>query len=193
MNENIASFLKVLDPADNSTGGGTASAVAGAMAAALVGMVARLSIGKKDMEPESFYQPIVAEAERLKQVLFNGGNKDSLAFEQVQAAFRKPRETQDQKTTRQVAIEEAMVHAASVPLENGKSCRQVLELWKKLQGRSNPNAASDLECAGLLAQAGLQGCMANVEINLSSIKNKGLIEELQEEIDTLREFVSKIK
>ena len=98
MDENMLSFLKVLDPADNSTGGGTASAVAGAMAAALVGMVARLSIGKKGMEPESFYQPIVDEAERLKRALFSGGNRDSLAFEQVQAAFRKPRETQDQKT-----------------------------------------------------------------------------------------------
>ena len=55
MNANVESFLRVLDPADNSTGGGTAAAVAGAMAAALVGMVARLSIGKKRADTESFF------------------------------------------------------------------------------------------------------------------------------------------
>lgn len=56
MDENIQAFLKVLDPADNSTGGGTASAIVGAMAAALAGMVARLSIGKDGMELDEFYQ-----------------------------------------------------------------------------------------------------------------------------------------
>ena len=65
MDENVAAFLKVLDPEDNSTGGGTASAVAGAMAGALVGMVARLSVGRKGMETEWFYTDITEAAETL--------------------------------------------------------------------------------------------------------------------------------
>ena len=61
MNDNTAAFLKVLDPNDNSTGGGTASAVAGAMAAALVAMVARLSIGKKNMAADSKLKPSIGK------------------------------------------------------------------------------------------------------------------------------------
>jgi len=63
--EDVAAFLKVMDPADDSTGGGTASAVAGAMAAGLMGMVARVSIGKQGMEPESLYREIDAAAQEL--------------------------------------------------------------------------------------------------------------------------------
>jgi len=62
MQENINAFLRVLDAKDNSTGGGTASSVAGAMAAGLAAMVARLSMGKKDLAPTRAYQTFAAEA-----------------------------------------------------------------------------------------------------------------------------------
>ena len=68
MNDNIAAFSKVLDPNDNSTGGGTASAVAGAMAAALVAMVARLSIGREGPEAASFYKTLASGSELVGPV-----------------------------------------------------------------------------------------------------------------------------
>ncbi|MBW2176138.1 MAG: cyclodeaminase/cyclohydrolase family protein [Deltaproteobacteria bacterium] len=69
MNPNINAFMRVLDANDNSTGGGTASCVAGAMAAGLAGMVARLSMGKKDLAPREHYEAIAAEAEKLSKAL----------------------------------------------------------------------------------------------------------------------------
>jgi len=176
---NVAAFLRVLDPADNATGGGTASAVAGAMGAALVGMVARLSIGREGMEPEAYYREITAEAEALADALFAGGREDSEAFDGMRAAFRLRKDTEDEKSARSAAIQDATLHGARVPLANAERCVRVLELTDALQDRSNPNAASDLQCARLLAEAGLGGCLANVAINLGSIHDASIRAELE--------------
>ena len=184
--ENITAFLKVLDPADNSTGGGTASAVAGSMAGALVAMVARLSLGKEGMEPDAFYTELGASAESLSAELFDGGREDSGAFEAVRSAFRLPKGNDEEESVRREAIQAAWVHAARVPLANAEHCRQVLELGMQLRGRSNPNAASDLACALYLARAGLLGCLENVEINLPAIKDQQVAAELAERASVLR-------
>jgi len=188
MNANVESVLRVLDPADNSTGGGTASAVAGAMAAALVGMVARLSVGKKRADGESFFSVTSAEAERLSDTLFGGGHEDGQAYYAVSAACALPKHTEEQGVERQQAMQRALLHAAWVALTNAEGCRRVLELCALLDGRSNPNAASDLECARLLAHAGLLGCLANVEINLSSITDEDVKTELSRGADEVMEF-----
>ena len=186
MDEALAAFLKVLDPADNSTGGGTASAVAGAMAAALVSMVARLSLGKPGMESESFYREISLQAADLSRRLYQGGAADSQAFEAIRAAYRLPKATPEEKKRRLSAIQEATLRAGRIPLENAEACRTVLSLQLGLRGRFNANAASDLECAAYLARAGLSGCLANVEINLRSLKEPGVVAELSARVHLLR-------
>ena len=190
--ESILAFLKVLDPADNSTGGGTASAVAGAMAAALVAMVARLSIGRKGAEKDAYYGDIEGEAKALSMELFVGGGQDSQAFEAVRASRKLPGETDEQKVVRQTAIQRAMVRATQVPLANAEACKRVLDLCIRLTGHSNPNAASDLKCARHLARAGLAGCLANVEINLPSIADRELATALTERARPLRKYVQLI-
>ena len=193
MHENVAAFLKVLDPQDNATGGGTASAVAGAMAGALVAMVARLSIGKASAEsesgrePASFYEALDAKAQALASELFDGCRQDSQAFEGVRSAFRLPNRTEEEKAARREAIQTAWAHAARVPLVNAERCARVLELGAQLQGRSNPSADSDLKCALLLARAGLLGCVENVEINIPAIRDEQLAAELAERARALRE------
>lgn len=184
--EDVRAFLRVLDPSDDATGGGTASAVAGAMAAALAAMVARLSIGREGMEPEGYYAGVRDEGQGLADELFRGGREDSEAFDAVRAAFRLPRESEEERTRRSAAIQAAMVGAAHVPLENARRCRRVLDLCAELEGRSNPNVASDLTCAGELARAGLMGCLANVDINLPSIKDEGVRAEMAREAAGLR-------
>ena len=186
--ENIQAFLKVLDPTNNFTGGGTASAVAAAMAAALVGMVARLSIGRKGMERDGYYHDISREAKALSVELFIGGREDSQAFEAVLASYRLPKETEGQRRARRATINRAMVRATQVPLDNAEACKRVLDLCARLEGRSNPNAASDLECALHLARAGLLGCLGNVEVNLSSIQDEKSAAALAERTRRLRKY-----
>ncbi len=186
MNENINAFMKVLDPEDNSTGGGTASAVAGAMAAALGAMVARLSIGKPDMEPDAYYLHRAARLTTLSNDLFTGGKLDSQAFEAVRSAFRLPKETDADKQARSTAIQTAWIEAAKIPLTNASRCVDVLGLLDELEGRSNENAASDLRCAVYLATAGGRGCLENVAINIPMIKDPAAAGQLEQDLLSLR-------
>lgn len=184
--EDIAAFLRVLDPEDDQTGGGTAAAVAGAMAAGLAGMVARLSIGREGMEDEAYYKEIDAEAQVLAGSLLRGGREDSEAFGAVMRAFTLPKCTDDEKVIRSRAIQDGMVGATKVPLENAERCASVLGLVRRLTGRSNTNAASDLEVAGALARTALEGCLANVAINVDSIKDEQTAEALSARAEELR-------
>ena len=126
--EDLQAFLKVIDSEDNATGGGTASAVAGAMAAGLVGMVARVSKGKPDLESDEFYDTIDTAAQDLTRALMQGGRDDSAAFGAVMRSFTLPKCTDDEKAARSAAIRAAMVEATRVPLENAQRCIRVLEL-----------------------------------------------------------------
>jgi len=184
--EDLDAFLNVLDPEDDQTGGGTASAVAGAMAAGLAGMVARLSLGREGMEPDEHYLAIDAEAQALAGSLLRGGREDAEAFGAVMRAYRMPKGTDDEKAARSRAIQDSMVGAARVPLANAERCASVLELVTRLEGRSNRNAASDLAVGGALAMTALEGCLANVAINVESIKDHETCEALLERVGELR-------
>lgn len=187
MQKNIQAFLRVLDAKDNSTGGGTASSVAGAMAAGLTAMVARLSMDKEDLMPRQIYQSMASEAETLATELFNGGQEDAAAFDRVTRAYKMPKDTAAAKEERSQAIQTAMRIAAEIPLSNAERCRQVLELCQRLKKSYNTNAASDLECAVFLATAGLKGCAANVRINLPYIKDESVRKDIEERLESIFE------
>ena len=182
----LQAFLKVLDPADNATGGGTASAVAGAMAAGLVGMVARVSKGKPELESDDFYDAIDAEAQDLARALMQGGREDSEAFGAVMRSFTLPKCTDEEKAARSAAIQQAMVGATRVPLENGARCVRVLELADRVAKSFNRNAESDLAVARALAATGGEGCLENVAINLASVKDEVTRAGLEDEANQLR-------
>ena len=172
----METFLKVLDPADPSTGGGSASAIAGAMAGALVAMAARLS--EQDGTDHAFYGRISTLTTQLSQQLLEGSQADSQAFQMVRSAYRLPRQTDEEKSARQQAVQSAWAEAARVPLENAERCMRVYELGVELSGQVNPKVLSDLRCALLLARAGLQGCLENVQINLPSLKDEAAAGQL---------------
>ncbi len=188
MGKNIEAFLKVLDAADNTTGGGTASGIAGAMAAGLAAMVARLSIGKKNMASAEFYEDIAEQGEKLAKELFAGGREDSEAFSLVSSAYRMSKESHQEKVKRSQAIQKAMKKATEIPLNNAKGCRDVLNLCYSLQDCFNKNAASDLECAKNLAHAGLLGCVANVRINLPSLKDNTIVQNFEKQLKEILEI-----
>jgi methenyltetrahydrofolate cyclohydrolase len=187
MNQDYEVLLKILDPEDNSTGGGSASAIAGAMAASLAGMVARLSVGRESMESEAYYREKNSQLVRLSATLLNGSRLDSEAFGDVQQAFRLPKETDGEKEIRRRRIQAAWIKATHIPLDNARYCAETLALAQSLVGRSNKNAASDLTCAIYLARAGGLGCLDNVEINLAMIKDETEASELAGQATLIKE------
>ncbi|MCL7980730.1 MAG: cyclodeaminase/cyclohydrolase family protein, partial [marine benthic group bacterium] len=91
-----------------------------------------------------------------------------------------------EKAARSAAIQEGMVGATRVPLENGTRCVRVLELADRLSASFNQNAESDLAVARSLASSGAEGCLANVEINLSSVKDDEVKAEIEARANELR-------
>jgi methenyltetrahydrofolate cyclohydrolase len=180
----METFLKVLDPGDTSTGGGSASAIAGSMAAALLAMVARLS---ESGGGEGIYEHSAARAGVLSQQLLEGSRQDAQAFQAVRNAYRLPRENEEGKAERKKAIQAAWQAAARIPLQNAGCCLEILELWGELTGRTNPRLDSDYRCALLLAQAGFLGCLENVAVNLPEIKDPGQAERLAGQARDLKE------
>ena len=183
----METFLKVLDPEDTSTGGGSAAAISRAMAGALLAMVSRLSSPGDEGADSAFFAGVYAKAMEVSSQLREGSQADSLAFLAVRAAYQLARKTDEEKATRQLAVQAAWLRAAETPLENSESCLRVLELGAEMVGRINPRVTSDYTCALLLARAGLMGCLENVEINLPSLKDTVLVEQLSARALKLRE------
>ncbi len=185
MEYDLQTFRNILNPDDSTTGGGSASAIAGAMAASLAAMVCRLSL--KGLEDEqAFLEQAAAECRELSGRLMPGAQADMLAFQAVSQAFRLPKDSDEQRAERSRAIQAAWTQAARVPLENAGLCLRVCQIAAGLRGRINPNTASDLNCALLLARAGTLGCLENVAINLPSIKDETAAAALAEQAARIR-------
>ena len=169
---------KIMDSKDTTVGGGSASAVAGAMAAGLVGMVARLSTGKQYGLPDERYLGIADELDMLAVKLKDGAVADTQSYLGIKAAFSLPKSTEAEKAIRRTAVEEAAIIAARVPLENGRAALRILELCKEMEGKFNTAASSDMEAGIMLAKMAVIDTALNVEANLSLIKTNGINQEL---------------
>jgi methenyltetrahydrofolate cyclohydrolase len=163
---------RILDPGDATTGGGSAAALGAAMAAGLLGMVARLSVGRQFALGDDRYQAVVAEAEELRDQLAAGAAEDAAAYAHIKAAYALPKATDEERATRDAAVKEALIGAAIVPRDNARRAARVLDLCRELVGRSNESAASDLAVAAELARVSVVGCAANVDVNVAMLEGE---------------------
>ncbi len=166
-------FLDELAAATPTPGGGSAAAHAGAMGAALVAMVARLTIGKKKYSSvEAQMNEILIQAERLRLELTAAEGEDSAAFEAVMAAFKLPKDTPEQEKNRAEAIENATLLASQVPLKVANKSVSVMALAERVVALGNLNAISDGASAAAMARAAVTSAGYNVRINLNGLADK---------------------
>ena len=147
------SFLDQLASGSPTPGGGSAAAHTGAAGAALVGMVARLTIGKKKyaaVEPKMW--ALVDRAEEIRQKLTLAVDQDASGFKALMAAMKLPKETPEQQAFRAEKIESATIGAAEVPLEVSRCAVTVMELALEAATIGNLNAISDAASAAALAR-----------------------------------------
>ena len=163
-------FLDALASEAPTPGGGSAAAYSGAAAAGLVSMVARLTVGRKKFaEVESKVQAILTQAEALRNDLTISIQLDSSAFESVMAAYKLPKDTQEQGAIRQKAIEQATLLATQAPLGVARKSLQVLELADQIIRLGNVSALSDGATGAALAATAIRGAAFNIRINVKQL------------------------
>ena len=183
----VEEFLRRLASGDPTPGGGAASALGGALGAALVSMVCNLTVGRERYAAtEAEARAILDESEAVRDRLRRGIDEDAEAYGQVMRAYRLPRASDDEKAARTAAIQEATYQAALAPLALAEAAVRVIELAERALGKTNPNAVSDLAVAALLGVAALDGAAANVEINLATLKDEERRIELAERLARAR-------
>ncbi len=179
-------FLADLAAATPAPGGGCAAAYAGAMGAALVAMMAGLTLGKKkyaEVQPQA--ESIRAEAETLRAALTAAVAEDAAAFDAVMAAFKLPKDSETQAKLREAEIEKATLHAARVPLKVAGMAARVVELAAQMVAAGNLNALSDGASGAAMARAALTAAGYNVRININSLQDKASATGLLGELKTL--------
>jgi len=189
-------FIDSLAASTPTPGGGSAAAYAGAMAAGLVSMVARLTIGKKAYaDVEAAMDMILKESETLRADLTSGVVEDSAAFDQVMAAYKTPKSDEG----REAAIQEATLLAARVPMEAAKMSSRIAELALEAARSGNKNAITDAGSAVNLAIAAINSAAYNVRINLAGLDDKmqkgqilAELEKFEESALTSREMIKTI-
>jgi formiminotetrahydrofolate cyclodeaminase len=163
----VRELLRRLASREPIPGGGSAAALAGAMGAALVDMVAELTLGRLDgSEQEEAIREIGAAAAERRRLLLELAEEDAAAYRAVVDARRLPKETDADRTHRSATMHAAMSAAAEVPLRTARVATEVLELAQRIAPIGNPNAISDAGVAGLLAGTAVRGAALNVRINL---------------------------
>lgn len=186
INQSVRGFLDETASSNPVPGGGSIAAQSGATAAALVEMVANLTIGKKKyLQVEEEMKGISKTASAFREKLLEDIDRDSEAFHQVMKAFKLLKETDEEKAIRREAIQEAMKHAAAVPLEVAKQSLEVMALSKKVVVSGNANAVTDGAVSAMMARTAVLSALYNVRINLGSIKDEALVQKLTGEVEAL--------
>jgi formiminotetrahydrofolate cyclodeaminase len=184
----IGSWLRDLGSALPTPGGGAAAGVAAATGAALIAMVGHLTIGKEGFEDlDVRMRSMVETADMEREAFLALADQDAQAFESVMATFKLPKETDEEKASRTLEIQQAYEAAAAVPLELAKRSVQLMELAEDATAMGNPHAASDGYSAGALLFAATISAMANVRINAAGLKDEAKGQGLVDECDVLRE------
>jgi formiminotetrahydrofolate cyclodeaminase len=190
-NNTIARFLDELASEQPTPGGGGAAAIMGAVGAALVSMVANLTIGKKNYEAfDAELKATNAEAEKVRAELTAAIDEDVVAFNAVMGAYGLPRGTDEEKAARAAAIQAALKQATDAPLRAVKACHEVIKLSAVVAEKGNVNVISDAGVAVLAANAGLRSAALNVYINAKSIKDREFAEIRLGEVNALTDLAA---
>jgi glutamate formiminotransferase / formiminotetrahydrofolate cyclodeaminase len=181
----VEPFVEQLAAPTATPGGGSAAAAAGAMAAGLAVMVASMSRGKKAYRQyEGQLSAAIEKLSSLKEELKAAIDADAESYNSVMSAYKMAKTLGAQEG--EALIEAGLKQATKVPLGVAEKARQVAGIAKELAAISNPNMKSDLTTAEALARAAISGALANVEINLASVKDQAFVSEMRKKAESVQ-------
>ncbi len=182
----LQAFINQLESSEPVPGGGSVAALSSALASALSGMVANLTVGKKNYEEVS--EQMIAVAAKMaahKQTFVDLIDKDANSFDSVMKAYKLPKETDDEKANRSQLIQDGMKYAASVPLEVAEKTAVLFDDIAFLVKSGNANAQTDALVAAMMARTAILSALYNVKINLGSIKDEAYVDAMKIRVKAL--------
>jgi formiminotetrahydrofolate cyclodeaminase len=182
----VQHFLDTLASSAPTPGGGGAAALLGATGAALLAMVANLTIGKKGLEDvEGEMREILSQAEGLRAELSGMIEDDVVAFDALMASYRLPKETDLQKAARSAAIQVGLRGATEAPMACARAAAALVRLSLRTAEIGNRNVISDAGVGVLSAQAALRSAALNVYINAPQLKDREFATAMVQELEAL--------
>ncbi len=182
----LQSFLDELGSAAPVPGGGSVAALSGSLAASLLAMVCRLTIGKKGYESvQGEMQEILEHVQELDRALRDQMQSDIDAYSSVIQAYALPNGSETEQAKRREAIQSALKHASEVPLQVAELCSEVLDLAQPVAEKGNRNAASDGGVGAVMAEAGIRSAALNININLAGIRDAAFVSRFRVRVSEL--------
>ena len=186
VNQKVVDFVDEVSRDTPAPGGGSISALAGALGAALASMVANLSVGKGEFDAKYKNLCTLAEtAQHVKDELVHAVDADTEAFNEVLDAMRMAKDTPEQIEARDAAMCEGYKSAARVPMGTAQLCNQTLKLCLDAAQVGNDAVMSDAGVGALMVFAGVQGAIYNVRINLPNIDDADFVAEMNKDLQGL--------
>ncbi len=188
----VAGFADELASESPAPGGGSVSALVGALAASLAAMVSNLTHGKFEYKP--VWEEMVdvgTRGQALKDKLLKAIDDDTEAFNAVMAAMRMPKKTDEQKAAQALALDEANMAATRIPYSVSEMSLACFDLIDAVAARGNPNSISDAGVAALCARTAVYGAALNVRINLPGIENESFRKEMLEGVERMTQEAEK--
>lgn len=186
INKTLMDFINETSSGAPTPGGGSVSALAGALGAALGSMVGEITLTKaEDKDSILEIQGKIKICSDLMNSLNNNVDEDTAAYDRVMAAYKMPKSTDDEKKIRSQSIQEALKGAAETPYETALLCIDVMNISLDMLKCGSKNAASDASVAGFLGYAALNGALYNTRLNLNSIKDADYVASMRSKVREL--------
>ncbi|MBX4263049.1 cyclodeaminase/cyclohydrolase family protein [Clostridium estertheticum] len=167
-------------------GGGSIAALSGASAAALVSMVASLTIGKKGYEDsEVTMKEVYEQANKYKEKFIEYIDADSESFHGVMDAFKLPKNNDEEKATRKEIIQNALKHASETPYQIAENAYRLMEYSEIAVEHGNKNAVTDAAVSAMMARSAVLSALYNVKINLASINDSEFVAMFEKKVSSL--------
>ena len=193
-NMTLDAFAEATASGDPVPGGGSVSALAGALAAALTGMVAGLTVGKKKYQDVwAEMEPIIPMAENIRTELMDAITEDSKSFDTYMQALSLPKDTPEEKEIRTAKMQEGLKEATKVPLRVAHKAAAILSLAKMVTEKGNATALSDGLVAAMMARTAVKGAAFNVRINLRSIKDELFVLATTAQVEALEKVAAEVE
>lgn len=171
--KSVQAFIDELASKAPTPGGGSAAAVMGAQAAALISMVCNLTIGKpKYAEVEAEMRTLLEKSEALRETLTGMIKADVEVFDRLMAAYGLPKDSDEEKTVRSAAIQAALKEATVVPLACAHACAETIALSRIAADKGNIGVISDAGVAVMAGYGALKSAALNVYINAGGLKDR---------------------